>query len=197
MAIPVTATLTVQNTSGESGSPLSPGVWWTSETPIFELGTAASAALEALAETGDPSALGAAVYAMEGVSASGLIGDRNNADYESSPILDGQMAEERIRVNSGEYLYVAFMVGKSNDTVLMNVDAFVVPRPEDDELSLALALIDVGTEVNEVFGEGQNQPSNAPGTDSGEEENGVLTLAGSDIPLDAAAYPVRLRSEAR
>lgn len=165
---------------------LAPGVYSVrapgpSDFALFSPGEAASAELEALAETGDPMPMLAALMASDTSKSAGLTGDQANADYEESPILPGAKSVLPITFEEGDVLELAMMLGPSNDTFLGTVKPIDLSSLEEGVWQFGpedLGWWDAGTEVNEPLGRGSNQPAAAPGVDSGEpEDGGVVSVA--------------------
>ena len=83
-------------------------------------------------------------------------------------------------VVEGQAFVAASMLGPSNDTFVatkpggIDASSLIVQAPQD--ITSSFVWMDAGTEVNEPLGEGPNQVSNAPGTDSGQEEQGKIPL---------------------
>ncbi len=212
-AQPVSALITIENISnettytGQSGSitlAMAPGLYavtTSAPTMVFTPGEAASADIEALAETGDPVALQTTLRADDRVRSAGLTGDRDNVNYKENPILPGTKTVLPITFYPGDKLAIAMMLGPSNDTFLgtraEGIDLGSLEEGEVDISSGLLAWWDAGTEVNEPLGEGMYQPSSMAGTEAGEEESGVIqeaTLgdAERDIALPQVSDVVRV-----
>lgn len=201
---PVEVALRLTNVSDDTtwalgdGAPLTvglaPGAFVVSTAPneVFAPGQPASGELETLAEQGDPSALLASASADEAVSDADVVGDRDNPDYQESPIGPGGEATFTTVVGEGEALVVAVMLGPSNDTFLgtpeggLTAEAFA----EGADLTGRLSWWDAGTEVDEPLGEGAHQPSvSEPG--AGEPE-GAPVGPQDDLDLPGVAEVVRL-----
>lgn len=189
---PVLLRLTLENIStpqtftGADDKPvtlaLAPGVFFvTSDSAkIFAKGQAASKPLEVLAETGAPVELLELHQGAPYVSQSGIIGDVNNPDYKESPLLPGGRAGFVVELEPGEQasearLVIAMMLGPSNDTFLGTLDGGIaLDALKEGEQTMLLQWWDAGTEVNEPLGEGAHQVSQAPGTETGQEQGESL-----------------------
>lgn len=178
---------TFKQSNGESLSlPLAPGFFALTTTPdqIYSSGAIASKPLETLAEVGNPTTLIDEVRAQSGTDTAGILGDINNPDYKESPVLPGQKATLLLTFQPGHKLVVASMLGVSNDTFLGTqaggIDLDGIDPSTTVDVTSKFVWWDAGTEVNEPIGEGPNQVSNAPGTESGESEDGLVSIA----PLD-------------
>jgi len=161
-------------------TPFAPGVWavhTNGKMPLFTNGNAGSAGLEALAEDGDPSKMGASLPTKDGVKSSGVFNTPVGASGPA-PIFPGDKYEFTFKASKGEYLSLAAMYVQSNDLyysfgqsgiALWNGDS-----PISGDLTSSIDLWDAGTEVNEYPGFGANQPVRQSGANTGMDENGTV-----------------------
>lgn len=163
--------------------PLAPGFYAiTSDADaLFAVDTTASDAVETLAEVGNPSTLIDLARGQSTTAETGILGDINNPDYRESPITSGGKATLIITIKANHKLVVASMLGVSNDIFLGTkpggLDLSAIDPKATTDITDQFAWWDAGTEVNEPIGEGPNQVSNAPGTDTGTEEMGLMRPA--------------------
>jgi hypothetical protein len=149
--------------------------WWAvaeDELAWFAEGAAASPAVEALAEDGDPAGLLAELSLAPGVRATGVVGT-TVGNYNDQPAFPGQSYAFDVEVVEGDRLHVGFMFAQSNDVFLafepagFPIDAFNADL-------LGLTLWNAGTEVDEPLGLGLSQAPRQSGPDVGEDEGGVV-----------------------
>ena len=169
--------------------PLSPGAWAVAkggDNPLFEVGEAASAGLEGVAEDGAVDALVAEAAAVNRVSATApFFGP-------SGPILTGQSSTFTITGTPGDRLFLATMFVQSNDMFFANdagIRLFEGNRAVSGDVTGAIDLWDAGTEVDTAPGTGEFQVLAQGSADSGPAENDVVTLAtetgdGFDLPAN-------------
>lgn len=194
----VSSNTTLPTSIGSVAVPLSPGVYVIHRdnlSPLLEPRNPASAALEALAEDGNPALFtqtldGAAVFNTP-VGAS-----------EPGPILPGGAYEFSFSASPGDKLSLATMFVHSNDWFYTSTD-------EDDSISLfdangqavtgdvtnQVALWESGTEVDEEPGTGINQaPRQATPNTGTAEQAGVGSLAskGKSVTLNGPVIRVTL-----
>lgn len=128
---------------------------------LFDAGAAASASLEALAETGDASGIVADFMAPGGVQASGI---GNAAGFGGAPVIEsGETATGELLLTDAaaqRFFSYASMVIPSNDAFIGNDDPsalelfdalgnFIGPSSID---VLGAHIFDAGTEINDTFG---------------------------------------------
>jgi len=161
---------------------LSPGMFVLSEksAPVFTEGKPARKnGLEMQAEDGDPSGLVASLVAMH--HSSNLHGVFNTPvdAMAAGPIRPGDSYEFTLTAAPGMKLFMTEMFGQSNDW-------FYAPGPNGialfDAKGAAIGgdvtdqfyLWDAGTEKDEEIGIGPNQGPRQKGTNTGEDEHGVV-----------------------
>jgi len=142
--------------------------------PIFVGGNPdAGNGLEALAETGNPSALVKSLTGKSGVVAVGADAKPVGAEKEG-PIPPGQKYEFEILATPGQLLSTAWMFGQSNDLFYSNDRPIALfdasGKPRAGEMTAQLSLWDAGTEVNEEPGLGPNQGPRQATPDAGVTE---------------------------
>ena len=175
--------------------PLAPGFYAvTSDADaLFAVNTTASEAMETLAEVGNPNTLIELAKGQSTTAEAGILGDIDNPDYKESPITSGGKATLIITIKDDHKLVVASMLGVSNDTFLGTkpggLDLSTIDTTTTTDITDQFAWWDAGTEVNEPIGEGPNQVSNAPGTDTGTEEMGLMRPADLKDNDDNALLP--------
>ena len=161
---------------------LSPGMFVLSDknAALFSEGKAARKnGLEMQAEDGDPSGLVASLVAMH--HSSNLHGVFNTpvGAMAAGPIRPGDSFEFTITAMPGMKLFMTQMFGQSNDWFyspgangIALFDAKGMPVSGD--ITDQLYLWDAGTEKDEEIGIGPNQGPRQKGTNSGEDEHGVV-----------------------
>jgi hypothetical protein len=156
-------------------TPVSPGVWVVhrnekhrNNNPLFDIGEAASEALETLAEDGMPDDL------KNWLTDKGYYAD----DFGATP--PGGSTSFEIEARGGDYLSFATMFVKSNDLFFSPGETGIqlfsdTTIEEDGDVTYYIKLWDAGTEVNEYPGVGEFQPL-IGGPDTGEDEEGVVMM---------------------
>ena len=161
---------------------LSPGMFVLSDksAPLFTEGKPARKnGLEMQAEDGDPSGLVASLVAMN--HSSNLHGVFNTpvGAMTAGPIRPGDSYEFTVTAMPGMKLFMTQMFGQSNDW-------FYAPGPNgialfdakgaavSGDITDQLYLWDAGTEKDEEIGIGPNQGPRQKGTNTGEDEHGVV-----------------------
>lgn len=198
---------TVLRAYGELNSgltvPLSPGAWavHSSGNPIFSLGVGdAGEGLEALAEDGDPSALGTSLAGKSNVSSSGTF-TMPEGTGSVRPAMPGEAFEFTVSAADGDRLSFATMFAQSNDLFLATppggTPLFTNGDPVDGDVTFEVSLYDAGTEVNEEPGVGPNQAPRQAAPDTGPDESGVVQPIGSvddgfDYPLVPSVIEVTI-----
>lgn len=171
-------------------SPYAPGVWAVHEagvTPIFTEGLAdTGAGLEALAEDGDPGALGTSLSTASKVSQYGVFNTPDGASGPG-PILPGGSYSFTFKASEGDYFNLATMLVETNDLFLAfeegGIALFNNGLALTGDITNLIELWDAGTEINEYPGAGKYQPIRGGGN-SGPAENGTVVEVN-----DAFTYP--------
>lgn len=188
---PVTFVAELRNTSAPgalatSAGPvdivLAPGVFAVAPAGwhLYELGSAAPAGLEALAEDGSNTPLLVALAGRADVSSSGAFGvDVIDVSYASNPISPGDVVQIVFEARSGERLHLASMFTQSNDVALgtapAGIDPFRTAARASADATSELGLFDTGTEVDEEPGAGPTQAPRQPAPNTGTDEHGTVT----------------------
>jgi len=161
---------------------LSPGMFVLSDksAPLFREGKPAHKnGLEMQAEDGDPSGLVASLMAMH--HSSNLHGVFNTpvGAMAAGPIRPGNSYEFTVAAAPGMRFFMAQMFGQSNDWFyapgangIALFDAKGMPVSGD--ITDQFYLWDAGTEKDEEIGIGSNQGPRQKGTNTGEDEHGVV-----------------------
>jgi len=182
--------------SGETHvSAFAPGVWLLRDDALFTEGAAASAAIEEMAEEGDPGAL------LDGVDPArgGTVSDLDVMTYRESPLEPGDVREMELVLEPGDRLAFAIMYGASNDTFVAPPGGlFAIHDASGDlapgDLTSQLLYFDAGTEGNEPLGHGEYQPGGEPGGPEGEGSIVAFT-ADDDLGAEFPAITDVLRVE--
>ena len=189
---PTNFTIRVENISNPEGMTasngqkfpfaLSPGMFVLNEksAALFTEGKPArNNGLEMQAEDGDPSGLVASLMAMH--HSSNLHGVFNTpvGAMAAGPIRPGDSYEFTVTAAQGMKLFMTQMFGQSNDWFyapgangIALFDAKGMPVSGD--ITDQLYLWDAGTEKDEEIGIGPNQGPRQKGTNTGEDEHGVV-----------------------
>ena len=169
--------LTVVNTSEAGGTALTP-FWFglhDGTFDLYDLGAAASAGLEQIAEDGSPAGLNAELTAIDADAVTGAVfGDRG-------PIAAGEQAETFVQVDgtSATYLDIAAMILPSNDAFVGTANSVLLFDDSGDfvgETVIAFdggSVRDAGTEVNTEM---DAAFINQTGPNTGIDEGGVITV---------------------
>lgn len=169
--------------------PLSPGMWAVAkggDNPLFEVGEAASAGVEGLAEDGAVAPLIGEAHAVNRVSyADAFFGP-------AGPILTGESTTFTVTASPGDRLFLATMFVQSNDMFYANDEGIRLFHGNDavsGDVTGYVDLWDAGTEVDTAPGTGDYQVLAQPGPNTGPDENGVVILAtetgdGFDLPAN-------------
>ena len=183
---PVDFIITIENISdqGPLPTPFSPGVWIEQDStvaPVYTLNAAASDALVALAEDGDPTALDADIQAMvgAGVTQAGVF-DTPVGGAEAAPIMPGESYEIEFTAQPGSRLGLASMMAGSNDVFWATGPAGIGlfggnGDPTDREITSDLNLFDAGSEANQPPAGGAYQPATDMTPNLGPSEEGVIS----------------------
>ena len=110
-----------------------------------------------------------------------------------APILPGESYEFLIPTFMGERLAFVTMIAESNDLFIAPNELGIELYTEDGsapdpDITPQLHIWDLGTEINEPFGVGENQAPRQSAPNTGDDENGVVTLA-SELD-DGLEYPL-------
>ena len=186
------STLMAESLAGKTGyvSPFAPGVWAVHNTgakPFFTSGSADNGlGLEALAEDGDPAALGTAVSGLEEVTNSGVFNTPTGASA-AGVLTPGGTYTFTFDAEDGDYLNLATMLVHTNDLFYAfgdgGIPLFENSLPVSGDVTSSLTLWDAGTEVNEYPGAGNNQPARGGAATGTTESNNVMSVN------DAFTYP--------
>ena len=176
-------------------TPITPVVWAVHdnmmETGIFFTAGEADRGdgLEAVAEDGNPAALGEFVgmYPASGVS------PIPSGAEEAGPALPGSYYTFTFEAAPGENLSFVTMFVQSNDLFFAPGEAGIplfddMGAPMSGDVTRYVDLWDAGTEVNEAPGEGANQPPRQAGANTGDDEMGTVIAVGDN--MDGFEYPV-------
>ena len=175
--------------------PLSPGVFAIHSADAFPVLTEGTAdrgqGLEALAEDGDPTALGTYLGSLVGngqVKASGVF-DIPMEGTTPRAIGPGEHYQFTIGgdvVAPGDYLTIVTMMVQSNDIVYSTPDEGIAlfdanGNAFNGDASQRMLAFDIGTETNEYPGAGLNQPIRQAGVpDTRSAEGGVVKVVVAD-----------------
>ncbi len=185
-------TIVIENVSTDV--PLSPGAWALHREgmPLFEQGVGdRGEGLERLAEDGSPNELLGSLRKSADVRAAGVFTTPMGSD-SPDVILPGGMYQFTVYATPGDRLSFATMFVQSNDL-------FYAPNPEgialfnDEGQPMDLNLLaqthlwDAGTEVNEEPGVGLNQAPRQTAPNTGDAENGMVTLIADGV-ADARGF---------
>lgn len=177
--------------------PLSPGVWAVangSDNPLFEVGEAASAGVEGLAEDG---AVGQLVAEAESVN---RVADADAFFGPAGPILTGESTTFTVTGSPGDRLFLTTMFVQSNDLFFANdagIRLFRGNAAVSGDVTAYVDLWDAGTEVDTAPGTGPDQVLAQSGPNTGADEHGVVTRAtetgdGFDLPANADVIRVTI-----
>ena len=179
----------IENISSEGGlTILAPGAYEVNDHPLafFALGEAdRGQGLEALAEDGDPSVLVDTINEM--MMGDEMMGFSINAFTTPvgadapGPIGPGGAYEFVVEAHAGQYLTFATMFVQSNDWFFSpNADGLALFDADGNSLSGDITdqvfLWNAGTEIDQTPGEGADQAPRQAGPDTGEAENGVVSM---------------------
>ncbi len=176
------------------------GVFWvvTNEAnPLFTDGQAdPGQGLEGLCEDGAPADL--AAY-WEGADATAFgLSDAPDGVYEPAPVLPGERFVLDIESHPGDALHLAWMYAESNDICFALADTGL-PLFDGDQpisgLQTGLRLIDVGTEVNQPPGLGDEQAPRQTDKNTGAAENGLVRTVDDPYDYGAASDLVQITIE--
>ncbi|NNF56125.1 MAG: CHRD domain-containing protein [Acidimicrobiales bacterium] len=187
---------TLPTSTGSVAVPLSPGVYVVHKAgrnPLVEPRDAASTALEALAEDGDPSGFPALIQGAK------IFNTPVGADAPG-PLLPGGKYEFSFTANPGDELSLATMFVQSNDwfyTTVSDVNSIALfdaaGEPLAQDASNQLKLWESKTEVDEEPGTGPNQAPRQSGPNTGPAESGqVISLSSQGKSVDLKGSVLRL-----
>lgn len=168
---------------------LSPGFYSATESKLdlFKLGAKASAAIEALAEDGDPALLSRLAFSKQAVGSFGIVNKPVGADVPS-PILSGGSFQFSFNAKKGMTFNFVAMYGQSNDLFYAPADAIALfddkGNPLTGDITGMFELWDAGTEVNQAPGIGADQGPRQKMKNTGAAEKGVVGLV-----HDGFVYP--------
>ncbi len=114
---------------------------------------------------------------------------QNNGTFDAIP--PGMSQSFNFNAGKGSYLSFATMFVKSNDLFYGFSDTGLALYDGDmaktGDVTMDIDLWDAGTEVNQEPGEGDNQPMNQSGPNTGDDENGTVHIVN-----DTFTYPMTL-----
>lgn len=164
---------------GASPTPLAPVAWAVHEgpNPFVETGMGKLGGLEALAEDGDPSNIGAALEGNDRVVSHGVAAIPDGAS-SAGPATPGTSYSFAVTAEEGLHLSFATMYVQSNDLFYSpgpdGLALFDMSAPVEGDVTSMIVLYDAGTEVNEQPGRGPNQAPRQSGPDTGRSENAAV-----------------------
>jgi hypothetical protein len=184
-------TVKIENISEDETVLLAPGAWvvFSEGEPIFSTGEPdRGLGLEALAEDGDPSGLGASLGEYMGVIETGIFNTPIDAS-DPGPLAPGGSYAFEFHAEEGNRLSFATMFVQSNDLFYASDGGGITLFNEEGvpiggDITEFISLWDAGTEVNQAPGEGADQAPRQSGPDTGEDEMGVVGLVD-----DGFSYP--------
>ncbi len=178
-----TLSITITNTTGADGFAITPlyTAFHDDSFDAFNVGAAASAGVELIAETGMASAVAAERLAADADSQG-----NTNAAGTPPPIQPGETVTAVLDIDGASNPYFTFlaMLLPSNDTFIGNDDALRLFSDSGDFLGPQFInvtgedIYDAGTEANALFGSAFVQGEDITLGGAGE---GVITAAGADI----------------
>ncbi len=179
----------IENISAEGSlTVLAPGAYELNDHPLafFAPGEVdRGQGLEALAEDGDPSILVDTINQMMGDGMmGGFIADVFNTPVGADapgPVGPGNAYEFVVEAYPGQYLTFATMFVQSNDWFLSpGADGLALfdadGLPLEGDITDQIFLWNAGTEVDQIPGEGADQAPRQTGPNSGEAENGLVSM---------------------
>ncbi len=176
-------------------NPISPGIWAVHDSgnPLFTEGMSDYGdGLEAIAEDGDASELGAVITAVSGVSSGGTFG--------TAPAGPGGVYTFTFDAVPGDRLSMATMFVQSNDWIFSfdgeGIPLFTSGVPVSGDISSMVMIFDVGTETDQYPGSGPDQAIRQSGPDTGapDEDNTVreITTTPQIVPSTDALILVQI-----
>ena len=175
--------------------PASPGVWVVHHPgtkPLFTAGMPDYGdGLEAIAEDGNASILGANISSLEGEE-DGAVFNMPVGSSSPGPILPGLKYRFSFKASAGDRLSFATMLAATNDVFIGTDDKGISlfdhhDKPIRGDITSKVYLWDVGTEVNEEPAIGPNTVTNQLGPDTGIDETQPVQRL-SEVG-DGFAYP--------
>jgi hypothetical protein len=166
--------------------PLAPGIYASHEAPglLFMPGTTASAGIEAMAEDGNPTILGAEVLAAGGYRSAGAFAVPVGGDGPG-PLFPGGTYAFNVTAVHGEYLSFVTMLVQTNDLFFAppegGIALFPEGQPLDGIVTDMVMLWDAGTEVNEKPGVGLFQAPRQLAPNTGMDEMGMVRLLDDEM----------------
>jgi hypothetical protein len=122
---------------------------------------------------------------------------QNNGVFDAIP--PGASQNFNFNAGKGSYLSFATMFVKSNDLFYGFSDSGLELYDANGDaitgdVTMNVSLWDAGTEVNQEPGEGDNQPMNQTGPNTGEDENGTIHIVNDNFtyPMTTAVIKVTL-----
>ena len=170
---PQSFTVTIENVSvagtlatdrADGVAPTSPGAWavYTGDNPMFTAAGMSDAAMETLAEEGDPASLVTVINADDDVRAGGMFTKSSG----SGPLATGDMATFTFNALPGDRLQIAMMFGQSNDWFYAfgdgGLELFDGDTPVEGDVTSSVVLYDAGTEEDTAPGTGPDQKPAQP-----------------------------------
>ncbi len=147
------------------------------DEPLFVEGEMAGSALSFLAEEGDPTPFASGT----GVS---IPAEFAEVTYGNDPLLPGGAFTTEFDAVEGDDLHFVTMLGVSNDAFVgLRMPLFEEGLPVEGDITSFARLYDAGTEPNEPFGYGLEQPGSRSG---GDDEGATVRVF---TPDDAGNEP--------
>lgn len=168
---------------------LSPGLFVVNHRKklFFQEGDRADAALEALAEDGNPELLSKEYLTKVGGLSLGVF-NTPASETKVSPILPGGVYEFSFKASEGMRFSFIAMYGQSNDLFYAPARALDLfnekGEPLAGDITESLVLWDAGTEVNQAPGVGDEQAPRQKAPNTGQSESGKVRHV-----KDAFMYP--------
>ena len=165
---------------------IAPGIYASHADPglLFHPGTTASPGIEAMAEDGDPTILGAEVLAAGGYRYFGGFGVPVG-DQAPGPLYPGGMYAFNVTAVHGEYLSFVTMLVQTNDLFFApppeGIALFPDGQPLSGDVTSMVMLWDAGTEVNEKPGVGLFQAPRQLAPNTGMDEMGMVRLLDDEM----------------
>lgn len=162
-------------------SPFAPGAYNIGQNTLFTIGSSASAELEALGEDGNVSGFTNVYNTPDGASAPG-------------PIFPGQSYSFSFTAANGDALSTALMLVQSNDWVIAldEISLFNNGIPVSGNVTNLAQLLDVGTEIDEYAGAGNNQAPRQSGPDTGADENGSVVVEDNTTNIPSISDMIKI-----
>lgn len=150
---------------------------------LFNPGTTATPGMEAMAEDGNPTVLGAEVVAGGGYRTAGAF-SVPVGDDAPGPIFPGGRYEFNVTAVHGEVLSFVTMLAQSNDIFFATdedgIELFPDDNPLDGIVTDQIMLWDAGTEVNGKPGIDRWQAPRQLAANTGPDEGGMIRLLDDD-----------------